>query len=261
MLNALRSLHRRWEDGVVARHGPTAADWHGFVANIALLDGLEPVELDRLRRLVGLFLHRKRIEGAADLPITDDMRLAIAAQACVPILDLGLHWYRGWSTVIVYPDEFLARHDYTDEDGVVHDVRRPLVGEAHHTGPVILSWAHIVEDLEGLYAANVTVHELAHKLDMLSGDANGMPPLHREMSRRTWTEAFTRAFEDLNARVDAGEETLIDPYAAEEPGEFFAVLSETFFVDPKSLLDLYPQVYAQLRLFYRQDPITRWRPA
>jgi len=104
---------------------------------------------------------------------------------------------------------------------------------------------------------NVVVHEFAHKLDMLNGGANGYPPLHRGMDRRSWSEAFGAAYRDLCARVDAGEDTVIDPYASESPGEFFAVLSEAFFELPDVVEAEYPRVYAQLAQFYRQDPLAR----
>jgi Mlc titration factor MtfA (ptsG expression regulator) len=123
----------------------------------------------------------------------------------------------------------------------------------------VLSWADIGEDYaDGI---NVVIHEFAHKLDMLNGDVDGYPPLHPGMERRTWTDAFTRAYEDFCRRVDRGESTSIDPYAAESPGEFFAVLSEAFFERPERVGDDYPDVYAQLAQFYRQDPYARHQAA
>jgi hypothetical protein len=104
---------------------------------------------------------------------------------------------------------------------------------------------------------NVVIHEFAHKLDMLNGDANGFPPLHAGMDRKTWAAVFSAAYADFCRRVDADEDVAIDPYAAESPGEFFAVVSEAFFDLPQAVLDAYPQVYAQLRNFYRQDPAAR----
>jgi hypothetical protein len=138
----------------------------------------------------------------------------------------------------------------------VHQGDEPYAGEAWLGGPVVLSWA----DAQGTdYAdgVNVVIHEFAHKLDMLNGEANGFPPLHAGMSRHVWAQAFAAAYEDFCARVDAGEDTLIDPYAGESAGEFFAVLSEAFFETPDVVRDEYPEVYAQLAQFYRQDPAQR----
>ena len=106
----------------------------------------------------------------------------------------------------------------------------------------------------------VIVHEMAHKLDLLNGEANGMPPLHAGMSRSAWTAAFSSAFEDFSERVERGEEVLIDDYAADDPGEFFAVMSEAFFLHPRDVREAYPEVYGQLEAFYRQDPGLRLGP-
>ena len=218
------------------------------------MDGLTADERRRLRDTVILFLHDKSIRGAGGLNIDDGMRLMIAAQACILVLNLDIDFFRGWVEVIVYPDEFVPTIEYTDDDGIVHVEREARAGEAWLQGPVILSWADVAPATEGV---NVVIHEFAHKLDMLNGDANGFPPLHAGMDRKAWVAAFTDAYADFCRRVDADEDLAIDPYAAESPGEFFAVVSEVFFDLPRAVLDAYPQVYAQLRDFYRQDPAAR----
>ena len=190
------------------------------------------------------------------MTITRDIELVIAAQACLLVLNLDLDYYRDWVEVIVYPDEFIVDHEVTDEDGVVHRVRAPLSGEAWEQGPVILSWVD-AEAADGGDGYNVVMHEFAHKIDMLNGAADGFPPLHAGMGREAWTGTFTEAFADLERRLDAREDTLIDEYAAEDPAEFFAVLSELFFERPDALRHEYPAVYAQLAAFYRQDPYAR----
>lgn len=230
--------------------------WQSLLVDLPVLHGLDRKECDRLRDLVILFLHEKSIEAAGDLELDETVRLAIAAQACLPILDLGLDYYRNWVTVVVYPGAFLAEHEYLDDAGVVHNVRRPLVGECWEQGPVILSWEDIVEN-PAAGAGNVIIHEIAHKLDMLTGEVNGLPPLHRGMRVEAWSEVFTAAYEDLGRRIDQGLQTAIDPYAAEDPAEFFAVISEVFFTAPAVLQPIYPEVYQQLRDFYRQDPYLR----
>jgi hypothetical protein len=144
--------------------------------------------------------------------------------------------------------------------GVVHQGDEPYSGEAWLGGPVVLSWADI-QTSEYSDGVNVVIHEFAHKLDMLNGDANGFPPLHAEMDREAWSMTFRAAYEDFCARVDADEDTPIDPYASESPGEFFAVLSEAFFETPDVVQDEYPAVYAQLAAFYRQDPAQRFAAA
>jgi Mlc titration factor MtfA (ptsG expression regulator) len=188
--------------------------------------------------------------------MTREMQLVIAAQACLLVLNLDLELYDEWVEVIVYPDEFVADHEYMSEDGVMHRVRAPLSGEAWEHGPVILSWRDAAA-ADGGDGYNVVLHEFAHKIDMHNGAANGFPPLHADMKRSAWTHAFESAYADMRQRLDRGEHTLIDPYAAEDPAEFFAVLSENFFETPEAVQTNYPEVYRQLAAFYRQDPLTR----
>lgn len=233
-----------------------AAEWRMAVARSPVLAGLTPMELERLRDLATLFLAEKTLEPAGGLELLPDMGPLIAAQASLPILNLGLDYYQGWRAVILYPEGFLAHHEYTDANGLVHSVRRPLIGEAWERGPVILSWADIVGTLDqpGL---NVVIHEMAHKLDMLTGAVNGLPPLHRDMTVRAWSRAFTAGYDHLRRAVEGGRPTALDSYAADSPAEFFAVASEAFFETPAVIADAYPAIYIQLRAFYRQDPLAR----
>ena len=231
--------------------------WEDLCASLPLLWGFAPTDLDRLRELTARFLRSKDVQGAGGLEVTDEMRVLVAVQACVPILKLTLAWYRGWVQVLVYPDEFLAREEYEDSVGVVHEGSHARIGESWSHGPVILSWRHAEEDAFGGHWGNVVIHEFAHKLDLLSGAVNGMPPLHRDMQPGAWARDFSAAYEDFLRRCDNGEELPFDEYAAQEPGEFFAVLSEAFFLQPALVMDVYPAVYRQLGLFYRQDPMMR----
>ena len=248
---------RRWRRGRIVANAQLDPElWRKVLARLPFLHGLSAAERERLRECVILFLDRKSIHGAGGLVLDFEMQLTIAAQACILILNLDVDYYRGWVEVIVYPDEFIPTVEYTDEDGVVHTGGEPMAGEAWLQGPLILSWADVAPAADGS-GVNVVIHEFAHKLDMLNGDANGFPPLHREMSRAEWSEAFGNAYADFCRRVEADEEVAIDPYAATSPGEFFAVLSEAFFEIPRAVKSLYPEVYRQLGLFYRQDPALR----
>jgi len=246
--------------------------WESATAPYLFMRGLEPRDDERLRSLAADFLARKHFSGTHDLEITPLMHVQVAAQASILVLELGLQWYDGWSEVIVYPGQFAPEREVMDEAGVVHLVNDPMAGEAWLGGPVILSYEDVAmaSDHEARVAGyNVVIHEFAHKLDMLSGDPNGCPPLHAGMRLAAWRGAFSAAFADFCRRVDeadasaeAGDESLlnglpIDPYASENPGEFFAVVSEAFFETPEWLEPAYPAVYAQLREFYRQDPLAR----
>ena len=250
-------LRRWWRRRIVAREQLDQAVWEKTLRSLPFLDGLNAEERARLRDTVILFLHSKDIRGAAGLEIDAGMQLLIAAQACILILNLDIDYFRGWVEVIVYPDAFVPATEYTDEAGVVHVDREPRAGEAWLQGPVILSWADVAPAADGV---NVVIHEFAHKLDMLNGDANGFPPLHAGMSRRAWADVFSIAYADFCRQVDADADVEIDPYAAESPAEFFAVVSEAFFETPHAVLAAYPGVYALLRDFYRQDPLARARP-
>lgn len=230
--------------------------WRGAVTRLAFLHGLTQDELERLREWVVLFLHSKRFSAAGGLVLTDEMRVMIAAQACILILNLDLDYYDDWVEIIVYPDEFVPGHEYMDEAGIVHRVHAPLSGESWPHGPVVLSWAD-ASGGEAAHGYSVVIHEFAHKLDMRNGEANGFPELHGGMSRLAWSAAFSEAYSDFCTRADAGMETGIDPYAAEDPAEFFAVISEVFFGMPQIVQQTYPAVYRQLALFYRQDPLLR----
>ena len=256
-MGLLPSLRRWRRERLLRRHTLDAALWLRTVERYACTRDLSARDRERLMSLVVLFLHEKPIHGAGGLVMTEEIRVAIAAQACMLILELDLDYYRGWVEVIVYPDEFVARYDYADDYGIVHSVAEPMSGESWERGPVILSWADAAGEDGGDTPYNVVMHEFAHKLDMLNGAADGFPPLHKDMSRKDWNEAHTAAYENFCARIDARADLPIDEYAGESPAEFFAVMSEVFFERPQTLLDMYPLVYAQLARFYRQDPVGR----
>jgi len=226
--------------------------WDELCRQLPLLVRYSPADRERLRVLAEEFLCEKSIEGQGGLQLSEPMQLLIAAQACVPVLNLGLDWYDGWVSVLVYPDTFVTNHEYRDGAGVVHRRPRELIGESWQRGPVVLSWQHVA----GRYdEGNVVVHEFAHKLDLQNGVANGMPPLHANMQRQAWTDVMSAAFDDLHRRLDEGRFLPVDEYAAEDPGEFFAVVSEVFFLQPGHVHAAWPGVYDQLCLFYRQDPL------
>ena len=252
---------KRWRRArIVRRTDFNESAWLETVNRYSFIRAMTEAERARLKEWVILFLHQKAIHGAGGLAVRDEIRFAIAAQACILILNLDLDYYRGWQEVIVYPDEFVAEYEHMDDDGVMHQVREPMAGESWLQGPVILSWADAAAPDQAA-GYNVIIHEFAHKLDMLNGDANGFPPLHAGMSRDAWSGSFASAYADFCRRVEAGEQTTIDPYAADDPAEFFAVTSEAFFEIPRTLRTSYPEVYRQLALFFRQDPALRVRHA
>jgi Mlc titration factor MtfA (ptsG expression regulator) len=240
----------------------------------------------RLRHLCMQFLDSKSMTGAAGLDLTAPLQLSVALQACVPILELGLHWYRGWDGIVMYPSEFRVRRRIEDGHGLVQEFDDTLSGESWQGGPVILSWdpdpqlpaAGVAPQSSWGSAFNVVIHEFAHKLDQLAEPESGRPPfdrrLHPGLKPEEWDEARDDAFERLDAAIDLAESAIpgdidpespaadayfsnlpLDPYAAQDPAEFFAVSSEAFFVDPLRLSQAFPRWYSMLVAFYRQDPL------
>jgi Mlc titration factor MtfA (ptsG expression regulator) len=230
---------------VLQRHRIDTGLWHAATAGLSFIPKNE-----KLKELALLFLAEKQFSGTHGLEVTDAMRVSIAAQACLPILELGIDWYAGFTGIVVYPGDFRVRRSDVDEAGVVHEWDDELAGEAMPGGPVVLSWDATANDPH----INVVIHEFAHKLDMVNGAADGLPPLHPGMNRAAWAAAFKDAYEGFCDAIERGKDTWLDPYAAEHPSEFFAVISEAFFEDPAETKRRYPDVYAQLKLFYRQDP-------
>ena len=228
--------------------------WQRVEARLPFLAYLPPDERPQLRQMALEFLAEKEVHGAEGLVITDDMLLSIALQACLPVLHIGLDAYAGWVGIVVYPGDFVIPRSVVDEDGVVHEYDDEVLGEAWDGGPVILSW---LDDAEALDGINVVIHEFAHKLDMGNGEVDGFPALPADMSAAAWAAAFQPAYDDFCQRVDDGEETALDPYGADHPSEFFAVMSEAFFETPGLLQQEYPAVYAQLARYFRQDPAHR----
>lgn len=231
-----------------------------MVASTPFLACLSPGEQARLRVLTEAFLRAKTFEGAGGLVVTDAMRVEIAIQACLLILELGLDWYRGWLGIVLYPGDFRVEHEYTDAAGVAHQFTEVRAGEAWERGPIVLSWDAASQPAQPTgRASNVILHEFAHKLDMLDGNANGRPPLHAGMDADAWARDFADAYDNLHRRLAIGARSALDPYAASDPAEFFAVISEAFFIQPAPIREELPHIYEQLKHFYRQDPAARLR--
>lgn len=250
----IRKLRAWWRQRRGQRPEIPDALWHEAEAALPFLGHLTPDERAHLRQLAREFIAAKEWSGAQGLQLTPRIQVAIALQACLPVLHLGLDWYAGWVGIVIYPGDFLIPRRMMDEDGVMHEFDDEVMGEAWYGGPVLISWFEHPQDADGI---NVVIHEFAHKLDMKSGEADGLPPLHGNMSRQRWIDVMSRAFRHFRQRVDSGEDTLLDPYAAELPTEFFAVTSEAFFQTPEMLRGEYPEVYEQLRDFYCQDPLIK----
>lgn len=245
------SMIKDWrEQRIIDRSDFTTADWSKAAKRIAILDRLSEAELDDLFELATLFLADKSFHGAQGFEITDQVRQSIALQACLPILHLGIEWYKGWSSIIIYPGSYKSAAKSVDEYGIVHEGSQHRSGEAWQRGPVILSWKD-AKDSGERDGHNVVIHEFVHKLDMLNGRANGFPPLQPDMDPERWTQIMSRDFEDFQTHRKSG----LDRYGATNPAEFLAVLSEVFFETPQKLIDAYPDIYDIMVKFFRQSPL------
>jgi len=256
----------------------TSEAWREAIARHSFLAGLTAPEDEALRQRAAWLMASKTFSGVHGLEVTAEIRLSIAIQAALLILELDTALYEGWTEIVVYPGGFLIPRTEVDETGVVHEYMQAASGEAWDGGPVILSW----EDTEpGIsQQANVVIHEFAHKLDQYGGEADGMPALetHTQIRPRQWRRVLEASFEDFNDALDAVEEAIprhldpesdaaapwygalpLDPYAATDKAEFFAVSSEAFFVNPAPLAGALPEWYGLLVAYYRQDPLRRLR--
>ncbi len=234
-------------------------DWLRALDACQLAQRLDRARQEELRRFVAVFIARKNFHAIADAELTDELRVLIAMQACMPALKQGPRALRGWRDIIVYPGEFKVRRSHHDEySGVVSEVEDVLIGESWERGPLVLSLADVMLDLEHPWDGfNVVVHEIAHKLDMLDGPPDGVPPLPAHITRRQWIVAFQRAFDHLSNDVARGRDTLIDPYGAEGADEFFAVVSELHWSQPSVLRRADASVADLLSAYYGPSPAPR----
>lgn len=240
------------------RRKPFPEEWKATLEHdVPLVRRLSPEDRAELYGHIQVFLAEKRFEGAGGFEMTDDARLAVAGQACILLLHRDTDYFSRLHSIIVYPAEYVARNRDQDENGVVWEEEEERAGESWSLGSLVLSWRDVVEDRENPDTdLNVILHEFAHQLDGERGDMNGQPPMTDAELKQEWASAMLEAYEDLARQVDAGRNTALDPYGAEDPSEFFAVASETFFQQPRRLQAVYPKVYAVLSRYFQQDPLT-----
>jgi Mlc titration factor MtfA (ptsG expression regulator) len=259
MLSWLRSRRRR-----KILEQPFPEDWRVILESrfVQYLE-LDDDERQRLEQMVQVFVAEKRFEGLGGLELTDEVRVLIAAQACMLILGLSHDLYRKVDSILVYPSTVVRPEPLFGDrraHGELEPDEMPLLGEAHLGGPVILVWDAVthgaVHPDDGL---NVVYHEFAHKLDMLDGAADGVPPLSSRAQYKTWAEVCQREYNFLVRRTDRGLESFLDDYGATHPAEFFAVATEFFFEKSQEMKRRRPALYDVLKGFYNQDPAARAR--
>jgi len=250
-----QALRQRRDARTLARRAIPDELWALTLARFPFLALRVSEDVQQLREMATIFLTRKEFSAPDNTAVTDEMAVAVAAQACLPVLKLGLDWYDGFVGIVMHPDAVRVRREHVDDIGVVHEFDEELAGEAMDGGPLMLSWRDVADAGESAeWGYNVVIHEFAHVLDMRDGVADGVPPLPSRAARAHWTDVLQAHYRELCEQVDADADTLLDPYGAEAPDEFFAVASETFFVAPLELRAWHPALYELLAGFYRQDP-------
>ncbi|MFI4915342.1 MAG: zinc-dependent peptidase [Phycisphaerales bacterium JB060] len=251
-------LRRRRRERVGARPLPEAW-WATIDRRVPMIAAMDEADRRELGRIVQILLDEKRFEGCGGLEMTDEIRVTIAAQAAVLLLhrpDPG--YYPTLRSILVYPRAYFANTPRQNPDGTVTEGPQGRLGESWFRGALVLSWDDVVRGAadEG-DGRNVTLHEFAHQLDGQSGGMNGAPALASPARYRDWArvlgEEYAQLAEDLH-RGQAGGRTLIDPYGATNPPEFFAVVTELYFERPGDLRRQHPELYEQLAAFYGPAP-------
>jgi Mlc titration factor MtfA (ptsG expression regulator) len=240
---------------------PIPDQWRNIVdANVPLAGTLSPEERERLLRLVQLFLADKHVEGCGGLTVTEEMKVTIAAEACLLLLHLEGPCYPELRTVLVYPQGFVPKIAYTPHTGEIAPVPGPLAGESWGDGVVVISWDDAARGAHDPFDGdNVVLHEFAHQLDSADGVGGGEPVLPAS-AVRTWGRVLSQELERLRADVAHDRPTVLDGYGATNKAEFFAVATEAFFEKPAQLEREHAALYAELKRFYRQDPARRAPP-
>jgi Mlc titration factor MtfA (ptsG expression regulator) len=241
------------------RRQPFPSEWRDILRRRVPYVRSLPADLQlQLKKHIQVFVAEKPFIGCAGLEVTDEMRITIAAQACLLLLNKRrASYYPQLRQILLYPGAFLVDRVHTDGAGVLQDQRRALSGESWSQGQVILSWqdtldgAAVIDD-----GQNVVVHEFAHQLDQENGDANGAPRLSGRRHYERWSKVMATEFAQLQAQAEADQPSLLSHYGATNPAEFFAVASEVFFEQPQRLAAEHPALYAELAGFYRLNPLS-----
>lgn len=243
------------EQRALARRAIPDDLWALTLARLPFVARLSEPDRVELRRLCSLFLDEKRFVAVDGLELSDEMALTVAAQACLPVLRLGLHYYRGLAGIVMRREGVVVQRSVMDEDGVIHEYDDTILGELDPNGMMMLSWGDADDAMESASVGlNVVIHEFAHVIDAATGAIDGIPPLPDAAARERWAEVLDAAYDDFCAMVDDGVDTVVDPYGAEAVDEFFAVTVESFFVDPIPFKREWPDLYPMFAEYFGQDP-------
>ncbi|MBA3059424.1 MAG: zinc-dependent peptidase [Gammaproteobacteria bacterium] len=240
------------------RAQPFPAAWRDILKRRVPYARALPADLQlQLKRHIQVFVAEKAFIGCDGLEVTDEMRVTVAAQACLLILNRTGYYYPELRQILVYPGSFVVQQAHTDDSGVAHQGRAVLSGESWSQGQVVLSWQDTLDGAaDPTDGQNVAIHEFAHQLDQETGAANGAPLLERRAYYERWSKVLGAEFDALRMRPAPNETSLFSDYGATDPAEFFAVISEVFFEQPQRMAEQHPALYRELVQFYRLDPLT-----
>lgn len=215
-----------------------------------------PAELkQQLHGLIHIFLDEKRFEGCGGQEITDEVKITIAAQACILLLNRKTRYYPKLKTIYVYPYTYVAK-EKSVEDGLIVEGRSPRLGESWQNGPVVLTWDSITGGARNNHDGhNVIFHEFAHQLDQEDGSADGAPILENRSCYRTWAQVLSKEYENLRDKTRSRHRSVLNKYGATNPAEFFAVATEAFFEKSKQMQKQMPELYEELKNYYKVDPV------
>ena len=240
------------------RRRPFPAEWRQILRRHVPYFRAMPADLQlQLKKRIQVFLAEKPFIGCAGLEVTDEIRVTIAAQACLLVLNRRGESFANLRQILVYPGPFVVDKLHADGSGVLQEQRHALAGESWTLGQVVLSWEDALAGAESPDdGRNVVIHEFAHQLDQETGRANGGPPMSGKARRARWSRVLEAEFEALRRGVHDGQPMLLSTYGASSPAEFFAVVSEVFFEQPGQLSAAHPALYQVLSDFYRVDPLS-----
>jgi MtfA peptidase len=242
---------------------PFPAYWRKVLRKRVPMVARLPVDLQlQLKKHMQVFVAEKTFIGCAGLQVSDEMRVVVAAQACLLLLNRPLRgasdYFAGVRQILMYPGAFVVNRSVTDAAGLQQDQRQTLAGESWSQGQVILSWQDALEGAaDPSDGRNVVIHEFAHQLDQENGQAVGAPlPVFGDASHnaKRWKQVFGDAFSKLQGQAFMGEQGVLNHYGAQDPAEFFAVATEAFFEQGRALRDEQPALYAELQGYFKVDP-------
>jgi len=242
---------------------PLPPAWLAIVRkNVPYYEKLPSLDKKELQGLVQVFLSEKHFEGCEGFKITDEVRLTIAAQACVLLLRRKTDFYPSLMSILVYPYSYVAPVRRYEPGGIISEGMHALSGQTWDKGSLVLSWDDVVKGASDIHdGRNVVLHEFAHQLDNEAGVADGAPLLPERSMYEAWARILGREYKALVRSTENDQPTLIDRYAATNPAEFFAVATEFFFEKPIELRARHPELYSELKIFYMQDPASLLGPA